>query len=214
MRGLIKMNEKENDRWNTINEQFKEIEYLFMGMNTSISKLMGDEKGEITDTRIKEFLSSLLSNKDIKRKYDYNVRYYGLFLYLVCRAFDPKQRLKTIGDLMEITEEIENAYTCYDELIMHEYDGKTKGFFTEIHKSCIILTGCSLADDFSDDDYAKICEKVIQKKKAFRYLMLSEEQRNAIRAILSPASAMARSRLSLTAFKGALRVELPPKLPK
>ena len=154
-----------------IQERLNEIQQNILGLNTPVSKLMGEANGEVTDAKVKEFADTIISHQcNLNGCYigisGVRKRYFELFFYLVCRAYDPQHRLHNFEDLLMIAKEMSNAYKCREELILREAGlvGGPLGFFLEIHESCMLLTERSLAHDFTEEELLKLVDELNHKK--------------------------------------------------
>lgn len=169
--------------WGKIRERLNEIEQNILGLNTPVSKLMGEANGEVTDAKVKEFADTIISHQcNLNGCYigisGVRKRYFELFFYLVCRAYDPQHRLHNFEDLLMIANEMSNAYKCREELILREAGlvGGPLGFFLEIHESCMLLTERSLAHDFTNEELSKMLEEYRSKEEAVKQKTMEGER--------------------------------------
>ena len=186
-----------NEQYNLgkIQERLNEIEQTILGLNIPVSKLMADENGEITDAKVRDFAAAVISHQCNLNGCFIGIsgirkRYFELFFYLVCRAYDPQHRLHNFEDLLMIAKEMSNAYKCREELILREAGlvGAPLGFFAEIHESCMLLTERSLAHDFTNEELSKMLEEYRSKEDAAkqkamegeRLFACSEEEQTAL----------------------------------
>ena len=169
-----------------IKERLNEIQQNILGLNTPVSKLMGEANGEVTDAKVKEFADTIISHQCNLNGCYIGIsgvlkRYFELFFYLVCRAYDPQHRLHNFEDLLMIAKEMSNAYKCREELILREAGlvGGPLGFFLEIHESCMLLTERSLAHDFTEEELLKMLEEYRSKEEAVKQKAMEakEEER-------------------------------------
>ena len=168
--------------WDKISGRLKDIEQTILGLNTPVSKLVGDASGMVTDAKVKDFVNAVISHQcNLNGCYvgitGMRKRYFELFFYLVCRAYDPQFRLHNLADLLEIAEEMTNAYKCREEFLLREAGliGRPRGFFAEIHESCKILTGHSPADDLAETELLKMQEEYLLKKKMAEQIAKEEQ---------------------------------------
>lgn len=166
-----------------IQERLNEIQQNILGLNTPVSKLMGEANGEVTDAKVKEFADTIISHQcNLNGCYigisGVRKRYFELFFYLVCRAYDPQHRLHNFEDLLMIAKEMSNAYKCREELILREAGlvGGPLGFFLEIHESCMLLTERSLAHDFTNEELSKMLEEYRSKEEAVKQKTMEGER--------------------------------------
>ena len=166
-----------------IQERLNEIQQNILGLNTPVSKLMGEANGEVTDAKVKEFADTIISHQcNLNGCYigisGVRKRYFELFFYLVCRAYDPQHRLHNFEDLLMIAKEMSNAYKCREELILREAGlvGNPLGFFAEIHESCMLLTERSLAHDFTEEELLKMLEEYRSKEEAVKQKAMEGER--------------------------------------
>ena len=165
-----------------IKGRLNEIQQNILGLNTPVSKLMGEANGEVTDAKVKEFADTIISHQcNLNGCYigisGVRKRYFELFFYLVCRAYDPQHRLHNFEDLLMIAKEMSNAYKCREELILREAGlvGGPLGFFLEIHESCMLLTERSLAHDFTNEELSKMLEEYRSKEEAVKQKAMEGE---------------------------------------
>ncbi|MBE5866608.1 MAG: hypothetical protein E7292_10445 [Lachnospiraceae bacterium] len=169
--------------WNKIKERLKDIEQTIVGLNTPVSKMVGNENGQITDEKVKEFANAVISHQCFLNGEYIGIsgthkRYFELLFYLIFRAYNPQFRVHNFADLLRVAEEMKDIYKNREELILREAGliGGPLGFFEEIHESCKLLTGRSLADDWTEDELTQMKEAYLLKAEVAK--QKAEEEQN------------------------------------
>ncbi len=161
-------------KWKKLKERLKEVENTLLGLNTPVSKLVCDETDLATDAKVQALADAVVFHQcNLNGKYigisGAEKRYYELLFYLVFRACDAKNRVLCFEDFLEVAEEMKRAYKCREELILHDAEmiGRPLGFFGVIWESCKLLTGRTLADDYTKEELEQLKQDYIEKDKLY-----------------------------------------------
>ncbi len=153
--------------------RMEKIEHTLLGLNVPVEKVVGTENGIMTEKKIQEFADALISRQCFLYGYYVGIpghlrRYIELFCYLVFRANDYENHIIDFADFLEETKKMQGAYKTKEELLMREANFMSGpiGFFRKIHESCLILTGRTPADDYSEEEMREMIETYNDKTSA------------------------------------------------
>ena len=169
----------EADNKDKLSECLNDIGEMFRGLKTPLSVYTGGENGIVPENKISKLAERLVSSQcnlfghyigisGIQR------RHIHLLCYLILRAFDPDDETLDFSDFLRDARQLDECKSP-ERHVIADFENSSfalgniynNGIIRRIRKSCKLLTGSSISDDFTEAEIADmkdaIRERDIQK---------------------------------------------------
>lgn len=173
-----------------LKECLGDIGDMFEGLKTPLSKYLGGENGIVSDEKVTELANRIIAKQC--RLFGFNVgidglrkRHIELLCYLVLRAFDPDDSLIDFSDFLDDAKVLDKSGGTIRHVVFeslnYAYSGgiHRSSVINRIRDSCRLLTGRSIADDYTKDEIRTMNKACSETDKKARSLQKKKEKLEA-----------------------------------